>query len=318
MALIGLILFKIMKYQNRKIRKASQTILWKFIFSSVPDLLKRVFSCKVGFMVLFFNLFIFFNLSILTNIIKTDKVVIPTDQIIDSPAKLKETDKILVILMSETENIKSSLLIKELIERKNEQDKLLVVKSKLTKEESVAIENNGLVAYFFLMSEVGIYGTVLSLCSTRLIDDLNLFFKPISYYESLGKFILRKNLEKKKKVFLKMSTLRAFEFGLTNRLGNILNSILIPLIRTRIKIFNSLDEFKNEFTTTFDVKVTNFKTIFIILLSSYCLIISIYIVDISNQFLKKKLKKSVFRFRLLIMIIILVLLLFTISLLFIF
>ena len=65
----------------------------------------RLPSVHLRLIFLFFSLFLFFNLNFLGGAIRTDQVTVPTDEIVDSPAKLVGTSKKLVVTKIELELI---------------------------------------------------------------------------------------------------------------------------------------------------------------------------------------------------------------------
>lgn len=54
----------------------------------------RLFSSKISLIYIFFTIFLFIIITLFSNSIKTDSVIVSTSEIIDSISKLKETDKI--------------------------------------------------------------------------------------------------------------------------------------------------------------------------------------------------------------------------------
>ena len=75
--------------------KKSKLFLSKFLYDDYTQL--RALSSKVALIFLFFNLFLFILINLLTNFIKTEAVIVNTDEIIDSNKKLLSTPKILFI-----------------------------------------------------------------------------------------------------------------------------------------------------------------------------------------------------------------------------
>ena len=77
---------------NSRPKNVATTVPQSF-FLSYPQLCS--ISSKVSLIFAFFNLFLFVNFLVLSCSIKTDKLLIKTDDIIDSLDKLARTDKIL-------------------------------------------------------------------------------------------------------------------------------------------------------------------------------------------------------------------------------
>ena len=100
--------------------KKSKLVSSKLLYDDYTQL--RAFSSKIALIFLFFNFFLFILINLLTNFIKTDAVIVNTDELIDSNEKLLSTTKILLTTSYELKYLstfpKSSLLFKFVTRKK--------------------------------------------------------------------------------------------------------------------------------------------------------------------------------------------------------
>ena len=173
--------------------KSLKLILFRVLFMDSNRLprahLRRLF--------LFFNLFLFFCFSVLLGAIGTDKLVVSTDEIVDSPNKLLATSKTLVISDKELDLIRmapegsflrrlggKSILILEKAENLNQ------IKNQGIDQFVVFADTVALVYFVFLLSH-----------HARDVGSVALM-KPVDYYERLAVFQIRRNLDEERKQFL--------------------------------------------------------------------------------------------------------------------
>ena len=180
--------------------KKSKLALSKLLYDDYTQL--RAFSSKIALIFLFFNFFLFILINLLTNFIKTDAVILNTDELIDSNEKLLSTSKILLTNEWELDYSstfpKSSLLFK-FVTRKKENYQYITFTSNLTK--IIKIIKKGESSSFFIFSTKQ---TVLLYLLSFAILTKNpiIFMKPTSYHEVIFVYNMRKNLEKDKKKFI--------------------------------------------------------------------------------------------------------------------
>ena len=180
--------------------KKSKLVLSKLLFDDYNQL--RAFSYKIALISLFFNLFLFILINLLTNFIKTDAVIVNTDELIDSNEKLLSTTKILFTRNWElyyfSTSPKNSLLFK-FVTRKKENYQYVTPESNFTKMWEII--KKGESSSFFIFNTKP---TVLIILITLAMYTKNpiIFMKPTSYHELKGVYYMRKNLEKNKKKFI--------------------------------------------------------------------------------------------------------------------
>ena len=152
-------------------------------------------SFKIAILCLAFSFFLFFNLSILTNMIKTEKATVSTSEFIDSISKLNRTTKTLVTFSQNTTN-----LFNRLFQKRKRTDSLSGYAnfddffSKLSKDE--------LDSTFYFMSGIHFFISIYYVTLLNRSVDHIAFNKPTIYYESLRVFIYRKKLDQKLKKIL--------------------------------------------------------------------------------------------------------------------
>ena len=153
-------------------------------------------SFKISILLLTFSIFLFFNLSILTNMIKTQKVIVSTSEFIDSISKLNKTTKTLVTMHQSFTNLFYRLL------KKSKRNDSLSIASLVDFEGFYSkISKKGFDFYFYFMREIYFFLLVYYVTLLNRSVDYFVFFKPTIYFESLRSIFYRKNLgEKMKKI----------------------------------------------------------------------------------------------------------------------
>ena len=155
-------------------------------------------SFKLGSVTLAFSFFLFFNLNMLTNMIKTEKVTVSTNEFLDSISKLNRTTKPVITVYTES----MALFYRLFKKRKRNDDLKLTDYSKNVQKFFSTISKNGFDTYFYFMEEIFYlyffyYGSLLN----RSVDYI-VFCNPTIYFESLRTIFFRKNLDKKMKQIL--------------------------------------------------------------------------------------------------------------------
>ena len=157
----------------------SKLILSKLLFNNYTQL--RAFSSKIALIFLFFNLFLFILMNLLTNFIKTNAVIVNTDELIDSNEKLLNTPKVLFIYTSFFEKFsylpKSSLLFK-LAEKLKENNQYLTEAYNWTKTLQIVYKGES-SSLFFLMDRISCF-TFLAWCSETTKNPI-VFMNPTNY-----------------------------------------------------------------------------------------------------------------------------------------
>ena len=180
--------------------KKSKLISSKLLYDDYTQL--RAFSSKIALIFLFFNLFLFILINLLTNFIKTEAVIVNTDELIDSNEKLLTTSKIL----STTDFgfwylstfPKNSVLFK-LVARKKKDYQYVTPESNMTKIWEI-IEKGESSSFFIFDTKPTVLINLIALAMHT--KNPIIFVNPTSYYEIKYVYRLRKNLEKNKKKFI--------------------------------------------------------------------------------------------------------------------
>lgn len=144
---------------------------------------------------LFFDIFLFLNLLFLGNQIQTEKVLVPTDEIVDSPTKLLATKKTLTVGQG------GLMLIKEAPERSF----LRRLSSKEIFEislKTVEKMKSNIDRYVALGDEIGLSQLISLLSRHAHHIGAVAFHKQTVYYEVLLGLKIRRNLEFERKSFI--------------------------------------------------------------------------------------------------------------------
>ena len=162
----------------------------------------RAFSSKIALIFLFFNFFLFILINLLANFIKTEAVIVNTDELIDSNEKLLTTSKILLSFDWELRYLstlpKNSLLFK-FVTRKKENYQYVTPESNLTKIQKM-IKKGESSSFFVFSTKPSVLMNLIVLA--KYTKNPIIFVKPTSYQEKTYVYYMRKNLEKNKKKFI--------------------------------------------------------------------------------------------------------------------
>ena len=153
-------------------------------------------SFKLGFLSLAFGIFLFLNLNILTNLIKTEKITVDTSEFIDSVSKLNRTTKPFVAVDAYSEELVYRLFKK----RKNPQTLISSDYPNLDDFFSKILKN-GIDSYFYFMAEAYFIYSVYCFMLNGSVDYIG-FFKQTIYFESLKALLYKNKLDKKMKQIL--------------------------------------------------------------------------------------------------------------------
>ena len=179
--------------------KKLKIISSKLLFNNHIQL--RKLSPKFAYILLFFNLFLFILIQLLTNFIKTDKVTLNTDELIDSNDKILSNSK---ILYTRIENLRqfshfpeSSLLFK-LMKRKKEQNQYL---TKLNQTKIDEIIKKGQSSSVLIFENRPMLLNSLLLFSMFTKNPI-IFMKLGNYHQNIYVYFMRRRLDKNKKKFI--------------------------------------------------------------------------------------------------------------------
>ena len=180
--------------------KKSKLISSKLLYDDYTQL--RAFSSKIALIFLFFNLFLFILINLLANFIKTEAVIVNTDELIDSNKKLLTTSKILLTWNWELYHLstfsKNSLLFK-LVARKKKDYQYVTPESNRTKIRKMVKKGESSSFFIFQSKPTVLMNLIIFAMHTK---NPIIFVKPTSYQEKIYVYYMRKKLEKNKKRFI--------------------------------------------------------------------------------------------------------------------
>lgn len=159
-----------------------------------PNKLPRV---HLKLLFLLFNLFLFFNLNFLRNVITTEKVAVSTDDLVDSKSKLIHTSKTLVI------DFREILFFKKEPERsllKTISAKKFLSFFNSTDFERIRLKGINQYAVFAPISGILHYLEIFSEHAKKIGSIA--FSKPVDYHERLVVFEMRRNMKEAIKRFI--------------------------------------------------------------------------------------------------------------------
>ena len=288
--LLGYLLVKLSTFVFLKLSNRNHSF-----FENLKLVLFRIFrinqnvSSTLGLLFLSLNLFLFFNLTLLSGTIKTESVVVNTTDLLDSIDKIMNTDRILIINY-DAENILSDApgnsFLKKLYDKKTKANEICVIKQTSKTDTFKKIVNHGLDNYLIFGGDI-ISIQILAVLSYYSIPGSISFMKSSIYYESLGAFPIRKNLDENKKKLIYKNIDIALENGF---LINMMTKIQL-LIKSRLKenayVFKRKEEFVDEFTSASNVKFANYKRIFIAFFSILIIILIVFVFQKYHNRFKK-------------------------------
>lgn len=158
----------------------------------------RLPSARLRLMFSFFSLFLFFGLIILGGAMRTEKVNVPTNELVDSRAKLLAVSKTLVVNKFGSELIKmapTGSFLKKLSTKNIFQLRTL--------SDVAQVEANG-IEHCVIIGPRGTVFYSLQHLSTLARDTGSVgFFKPFTFFEELRSYQMRRGLEEETKKFVK-------------------------------------------------------------------------------------------------------------------
>ena len=194
MALVITISPKLVHANCRSHVKSLKLILFKAPFMDH----NRFPRVHLRLMFLFFSLFLFFNLNFLSGNIKTEKVTIPTDQIVDSASKLIGTTKTLAMKSSEISFFKEAPENSFLNRLTRKNTFVLLYMSDFARMKAFGIHRYVIFAaeleLAYVMTQLAEHG--------KHIGSVG-YVKSTSYYEILLCYQMRRSLDEKRKRHIK-------------------------------------------------------------------------------------------------------------------
>ena len=180
--------------------KRLKLILFKLSFLDYNQLC--AISSKIALVFLFFNLFLFILITVLTAFIKTEKVIVNCDEIINTDLKLIQTPKTLTLLVNDFDFFKicaKNSLLTRLIDKKIKANNHLILDAKgFSKLKQVALKKK-LPSLFFLIEDHSLKHFI-SVFLEGTKDQVA--FESANYFERLNAILFRKNLKKLEKMFI--------------------------------------------------------------------------------------------------------------------
>ena len=178
--------------------KKSKLVSSKLLYDDYTQL--RAFSSKIALIFLFFNLFLFILINLLTNFIKTEAVIVNTDELIDSNEKLSSTSKILFTFELEyfSSFPKNSLIFK-VVTKKKENYQYVTSESNNTKIFKIIKKGESSSFFIFDQKPTVLINLVLF---AKFTKNPIIFMKPNRYNEIICVYYIKKKLEKNKKKFI--------------------------------------------------------------------------------------------------------------------
>ena len=183
--------------KNRKLKLSSYEL-----FFSDFKIINKFFS-KLKYILLAFNLFLFVNLSLLSNSIKTEKVVVPTDELIDSVTKFERTRKEPCFFREENDmevilNAPSNSFLSRVFKNKIKRKSILChLSKKYNATEVDKLREKGLHTYFYFMKRASLL--ILLSYITKNANNYLLFKKSTQYYEMQYVIYVRRSLDERRK-----------------------------------------------------------------------------------------------------------------------
>ena len=184
-----------------KLTRTSEVSRWKslrLVLFRVPFIdHSRLPRLHLKLMLLFFGLFLFFNLNFLAGTISTEKCTVPTDEIVDSVSKLIRTSKTLAFNDGESELVRTApagSFLAKLSGKKN-----LVLNSS---NDLIRMKTNGISNYVIFTNAI-----IVVFLTNRLSEHARkigsvAFIKSTDYYERLSVFQMRRSLDEERKRFI--------------------------------------------------------------------------------------------------------------------
>lgn len=218
---------------------------------------------QLSFIILAFEIFAFIILSLISNSIKTQKVVVNTDMMIDSASRFEQTPKLPCFFREEDIQIvlaaPANSFLSRMFNGKIRSD-LCTLSKKYNPAEVAKIKQTGYDKFFYFMKRT----TLLILLSylSRDANNFLVFRKPVSYYEMPYVIYSRRSLETTKKRSLFQRIRKSAEAGLFENMFQRIEKDLLGSVSKRIDVYESLEDFVYDYSKIEVVQLENYKKIF--------------------------------------------------------
>ena len=156
------------------------------------------YSGKLAILLCSFNWFIFFNFNFLSGNIQTYSVIVQTDDIIDSTAKIMSTKRTMSIILDQLEEL-TKASEDSFMGKLNKRNTFVIGYDPVEDRQKLL---NDITSYYFFEREIGLNYLMSNLASLSSHLNLVAFMKPSSYYETVDVIAIRKTLDKPRKRFI--------------------------------------------------------------------------------------------------------------------
>ena len=158
------------------------------------------FSRKLAVLMLFFNWFFFFNRNFLSGSIKTESVIVNTDELIVSGFQMLNSKKNFATDHHD-DNVLRGLPANSLLKRVSEK-KHFVIGSAISSEMIAQMNEDGMNSFYFLARDVALLRVLSVLAPYGNSGGMVAFMAPQKYHEWLTVLYLRPSLDEQRKRFL--------------------------------------------------------------------------------------------------------------------
>lgn len=278
-AAFATILPKLTHQNNRTHLKSLKLVLFRAPFMDHS----RLPCIALKLVLLFFNIFFFLNLNFLGSSISADKVIVPTQDVVDSSSKLIATSKTLVFNDGELDLVKRApegSFLKKLSGKK-----VLVLENA---RDLIRMKTEGLQEYVIFTNAIIVVFLANRLSRHAKEIGSVVFIKPIDYYERLSVFQIRRGLEVKSKSFINGRIDLSLDFGFLRSLNLKLRAMFMLRIKRSVEIYEMIDDYVESVSRRYspDIKLDNTKDLFLFFGGFLALVSLFFVMD---KYLFKKL-----------------------------
>lgn len=164
-------------------------------------------SRKLAVLMLFFNCFFFIASNFLSGTIKTESVLVDTDELITSSFKLLNSKKTFVTNPADEivlRRLPTNSPLKKLSEKKLAEKKYYVIDYKTLGQ----FFENGMSSYYFVSKYIGVVWKLWALAPLDSSGNMVVFMTQKKYHEWLTVYIFRKSLDEQRKRFIRRRYVR--------------------------------------------------------------------------------------------------------------
>lgn len=191
----------LLRFTNHRIKIKIEKIILKPIGLNEIHL----FSSQAALIYVFFSLFFYIVQSILMSSIKTESVIVNTDEFINSISKLKETKKFMCIFHYQKfllENSPKTSDMHQIYRRKIEENKFVEISPKIEFWSIMKKRRNKIHDYFIFSRIYLLYSFLIQISRYTNFRNHFIFFNAKNYYEFYFSHYMKKNLDKNVKKVL--------------------------------------------------------------------------------------------------------------------